>query len=215
MLTFGQTAIVDGMGEHPYRANKIHHNYKDTDGPFYIGTGSLNTPIVGMKKAEIFGARLAKRGYTLRSGHYEGCDESFEKGAQGQAEIYLPYCNFRSNVIVRGKPICLEQNESTGSSELVPSDNIIHSIHMELDKQYGWSQKGKPNFLSLQFYIRSAMMLFGPGAIRILPKFVLLWADVIKDPIQCIIDLAKSLDIKIYNFWHEEDEALFEQEILI
>ena len=71
---------------------------------YYAGIGSRSTP------ADVLGlmTRLARRlnalGYTLRSGGATGADEAFEQGADGNAEIYLPWRGFRGHSSPRHEP---------------------------------------------------------------------------------------------------------------
>lgn len=45
---------------------------------------------------------LAAQGWTLRSGHAPGADQAFERGAAGQAEIYLPWETYEHETPVQG-----------------------------------------------------------------------------------------------------------------
>jgi hypothetical protein len=47
--------------------------------------------------------RLAAVGWRLRSGHADGADQAFEKGACGQADIFLPWASFNKQVPVLGE----------------------------------------------------------------------------------------------------------------
>lgn len=64
----------------------------------YCGVGSRETPPDVCKNMKIIGQKLAMMGRTLRSGHAESADMSFELGslaAGGTMEIYLPWNGFR------------------------------------------------------------------------------------------------------------------------
>ena len=63
----------------------------------YAGVGSRTTP--GDVRAIMFslGAQFAQRGWTLRSGHADGADISFEDGCRsvgGKSEVFLPWPGF-------------------------------------------------------------------------------------------------------------------------
>lgn len=45
---------------------------------------------------------LAAQGWTLRSGHAEGADQAFERGAAGQAQIFLPWKSYEQETPVQG-----------------------------------------------------------------------------------------------------------------
>lgn len=71
----------------------------------YGGVGSRSTPqgiLIEMTKVA---ETLAILGFVLRSGHADGADYAFEKGAQLNSEIYLPWKNFNSNLKMLGQPI--------------------------------------------------------------------------------------------------------------
>ena len=72
----------------------------------YTGIGSRRTPEDVLVRMREIAARLAREGFTLRSGGADGADTAFEDGARsggGQREIYLPWAGFngRQGGIVR------------------------------------------------------------------------------------------------------------------
>lgn len=63
----------------------------------YAGIGSRETPTGVQQTMYRIGMVLAMNGWTLRSGHADGADIAFEKGAiqgKGKMEIYLPWDGF-------------------------------------------------------------------------------------------------------------------------
>lgn len=67
---------------------------------FYAGIGSRKAPPDVLEFMRRVAARLAQRGYVLRSGAAEGSDTAFEQGcvqAGGAAEIWLPWRGFRDH----------------------------------------------------------------------------------------------------------------------
>lgn len=63
----------------------------------YAGIGSRDTPKEVLELMFHLGEWLANKGYTLRSGHAQGADISFESGcikACGAKEIYIPWQGF-------------------------------------------------------------------------------------------------------------------------
>jgi hypothetical protein len=69
-------------------------------GRAYAGVGSRATPAGICHLMERFGAELARRGWTLRSGGAVGADSAFEKGAReagGRCEIYLPWPGYNEH----------------------------------------------------------------------------------------------------------------------
>lgn len=63
----------------------------------YAGIGSRKTPPETIGRMVAAAERLARMGYTLRSGGADGADVAFERGADVQKEIYLPWADFNSN----------------------------------------------------------------------------------------------------------------------
>ena len=70
---------------------------------FYTGIGSRETPDDVLELMELLGEKLAREGWTLRSGGATGADSAFEKGAmrgmdaellEPWPEIFLPWPNF-------------------------------------------------------------------------------------------------------------------------
>ena len=64
----------------------------------YAGIGSRRTPAPILGLCTELASRLAERGYLLRSGHAPGADQAFERGADLQAEVYLPWPKFEEGV---------------------------------------------------------------------------------------------------------------------
>lgn len=67
---------------------------------YYAGIGSRETPEQYLKMMKLIGKKLAKMGYTLRSGGADGADLAFEEGcdaAHGKKEIMLPWHGFNES----------------------------------------------------------------------------------------------------------------------
>lgn len=67
---------------------------------FYAGIGSRTTPPEVLDYMARLAARLAARGFILRSGAADGADAAFERGcveAGGRAEIWLPWKGFNKH----------------------------------------------------------------------------------------------------------------------
>lgn len=63
----------------------------------YVGVGSRRTPSAILQSMSAIAEALANRGMVLRSGHADGADIAFERGArEGAAEIYLPWSGFNA-----------------------------------------------------------------------------------------------------------------------
>lgn len=72
---------------------------------FYAGIGSRETPFSILKEMQDIAWDLSHKGHTLRSGHAPGADQAFEKGAQGNAEIFLPWASFERQVPIQGRAV--------------------------------------------------------------------------------------------------------------
>lgn len=66
-------------------------------GMTYTGIGSRRAPPDILERMTAAAGRLARMGYTLRSGGAEGADTAFELGAGDMKEIYLPWRGFNNN----------------------------------------------------------------------------------------------------------------------
>lgn len=60
----------------------------------YAGIGSRHAPQDILDLATRAATALARKRYTLRSGHAPGMDQAWEEGAAGRAEVYLPWPTF-------------------------------------------------------------------------------------------------------------------------
>lgn len=72
----------------------------------YTGIGSRETPYEITKVMFTIAHELATHDWTLRSGHAEGADQAFERGAKqakGAMEIYLPWDGFEGARANHGK----------------------------------------------------------------------------------------------------------------
>jgi len=67
---------------------------KRTPSMAYAGIGSRKTPADVQDRLSEAARRLARKGYTLRSGGAAGADTAFEQGAGGMKEIFLPWTGF-------------------------------------------------------------------------------------------------------------------------
>lgn len=61
---------------------------------YYAGIGARRTPPDILDLMEELARALARDGWRLRSGHADGADQAFERGAAGHADIFLPWPGF-------------------------------------------------------------------------------------------------------------------------
>jgi hypothetical protein len=71
----------------------------------YTGVGARETPPEYLHVMRELARWLRSSGWTLRSGHARGADQAFESGANGKAEVYLPWSGFESVAPIMGEPI--------------------------------------------------------------------------------------------------------------
>lgn len=123
----------------------------------YAGIGSRDTPRSVLKVMERIAEQLAERRWVLRSGHAQGADQAFERGAGHRAEVYLPWPKFEPQVPLVARTVV---DSPTGEA-------------LELSAQY------HPAWDSLK---RGAQMLHGRNAHQVLGlylgdpvEFVLCW----------------------------------------
>jgi hypothetical protein len=62
--------------------------------PFYAGIGSRDTPPDILEQMTGIADVLKRMDFVLRSGHADGADLAFERGSQGQNQIWLPWQGF-------------------------------------------------------------------------------------------------------------------------
>lgn len=63
----------------------------------YAGVGSRTTPSDVLERMTVAARRLARLGYTLRSGAAVGADSAFEQGAGVNKEVFLPWRGFNGS----------------------------------------------------------------------------------------------------------------------
>ena len=64
------------------------------------GIGSRRTPDTVLDLVERLAGELAAAGWLLRSGHVPGAGQAFERGADADAEVFLPWPTFEIDVPV-------------------------------------------------------------------------------------------------------------------
>ncbi len=73
------------------------------------GIGSRKTPPRILVAMENFAKEAAAKGHLFRSGHAEGADYAFEKGAGKSCIVYLPWRGFNEGYPILGKGIATGQ----------------------------------------------------------------------------------------------------------
>lgn len=97
----------------------------------YTGVGSRAAPEHILKTMCALGARLARKGWVVRSGAAAGSDSAFESGcdaAKGSKEIYIPWNSFNGRWSDGNSVLTLEQGDHDTALD------IIKEIHPAFSK---------------------------------------------------------------------------------
>lgn len=89
---------------------------------YYTGIGSRSTPPDVCELMTYIARSFAGAGLTLRSGHAEGADQAFERGAGDRAEIYLPWDGFNGlweDNVLFNKELFISAMRPTNSAYIV------------------------------------------------------------------------------------------------
>lgn len=68
------------------------------------GVGSRETPVSICAQMTLIGEWIRENDHWCTSGHAQGADHAFEKGAQEKTLVYLPWHGFNSNLPLLGHP---------------------------------------------------------------------------------------------------------------
>jgi len=83
------------------------------------GIGSRKTPAEVLKVMELFARTAAAKGIWFRSGHADGADYAFEKGALTQCIVYLPWKSFNHNLEVLGRARSLDDLDTEAFKHVI------------------------------------------------------------------------------------------------
>jgi hypothetical protein len=160
---------------------------------FYAGVGARDTPpeiLMWMKAA----AQAFKAdGWTLRSGHAEGADMAFEEGADGAAQIFLPWPTYNNETPVRGWR--MDRPDA---------------------RAFEIAQEHHPNWYTMgsggrALHARNCHQVLGQHLVDPV-TFVLCWTESghRKGGTATTIRLAESRRIKVFNLWHAQVQERIE-----
>ena len=140
---------------------------------YYTGVGSRETPKSVLKLMEQIAEDLALHGLRLRSGHAAGADRAFERGAGGNADIYLPWRTFGI------KPYGNDPGQQVIGTPIVCDSQCLkpdfcHTAITDacLDKHRNWSHM-KQSVQKLLF--RDALQVLGHGKEPEPSKMLICW----------------------------------------
>lgn len=162
---------------------------------YYAGIGSRETPRDVCLLMESLAKKLAGEGWTLRSGHADGADRAFERGAGGKAVVYLPFPSFGiepyqddPGMPVMGQAVCLPQVWESNCRKLVEIGVRYSMLHSKMHGR-NWAQ---------------VCGLEGEGP----SQMVVCWCPEPNGRPQggtaTAVNLARHLGIQVRNLWHDE-----------
>lgn len=193
----------------------------------YSGIGSRETPEDVLVIMEDAGYRLARIGFTLRSGKAAGADAAFQRGAQrfhkdsffGQqpsriAEVYIPWKGFKGG-------------DSLTDLYDITLDSLDREYPEHTEMRWEWVKEVHGGWEKLsqgarKLHERNIHQLFGPDlgqAYTNQSKFVIYYAPETKSGnpkggTATAVNLAKKQGIRTLNLLHEENQKLLENFIL-
>lgn len=127
----------------------------------YAGIGARSTPDSALHQMLMGAIQLKEAGYMLRSGHADGADQAFERGADGFARIYLPWPAYNQETPIKGNGVVPDMdklfdeamfhhpnwdNLSQGAKKLMARNVAIilgSSLKDPVDMVICWTPKGE------------------------------------------------------------------------
>jgi hypothetical protein len=177
---------------------------------FYAGIGSRETPQPILDQMTGIACILRQMEYVLRSGHADGADLAFERGSEGQNQIWLPWAGFNYN-----SP---QAQGLVRTGHYVPQTNwvatqLASKYHPAWDRCTDGAQK---------LHTRNIYQVLGPGLGIInqetVSRFVICWTKDGKASggTGQAIRLAEDCKIPVFNLFHADaleklEEFLSEQ----
>lgn len=160
---------------------------------FYAGVGSRDTPPEILMWMRFAARALRHQGWTLRSGHAEGADMAFEEGADGEAQIFLPWPNYNHETPVRGWR--MERPDA-------------RAFELAQEHHPNWYRMGSGG---RALHARNCHQVLGQHLVDPV-AFVLCWTDEgkRKGGTATTIRLAQSRRIKVFNLWFPEVQVRIE-----
>jgi hypothetical protein len=181
----------------------------------YSGIGSRETPPEVISIMEDAGFRLARIGFTLRSGKAAGADAAFQRGAQrfegAKCEIYIPWKGFKG-----GEGLLDRYDITLDSIDRQFPENAEMRWEWVKEVHGGWERLSQG---ARKLHERNIHQLFGQDlgdAYLNQSKFVIYFALETKkgDPkggTATAVNLAKKQGIRTLNLLHESNREVLEK----
>lgn len=154
------------------------------------GIGSRSTPSCILKEMESIGKWCLENNVTIRSGHADGADWAFEKGAQERCITYLPSDNFNNQLVSRANMITINEDK-------FPEYDVI-------------TRKFHPNYSALSYFAKKLMhrnscQVLGLN-LDIPTSCIICWTSDGKASggTGHAIRIARNYEIPVYNMQHQK-----------
>ena len=163
---------------------------------YYTGIGSRETPLDVCDEMAWIAKWLRSKRYRLRSGHAIRADQAFEWGAEGSADIYLPWSGF-------------EGSTSLLALDKLPAGAVRMAEEMARKHHPAWDRCGRD---ARAFHTRNTFQILGFEG---LSEFVVCWTKDGKASggTGQALRLAKHFKIPIVNMYHYPTERKVKQRL--
>ncbi|MCR4870350.1 MAG: hypothetical protein K5859_03510 [Atopobiaceae bacterium] len=132
----------------------------------YAAIGEKGAPSEVQKAMEEVAAILANDDWVARSGHVEGADQAFERGAGGKADVYIPFPKFNSTTRIIGNTFSFDDLSSNEQRLAYASVDKYHpdasKLRAEAAKVLDQKAKGSDGKMKIQ--ARSFFQICGRGS---------------------------------------------------
>lgn len=166
--------------------------------PFYAGIGSRDTPADVLETMTGIACILREQGYVLRSGHADGADLAFERGSQGQNQIWLPWPDF--------------------NYESPQAQGLVHTGHFAIRENWAADKIAAdfhPNWSACsegarKLHTRNVYQVLGPGlgivSTETVSKFIICWTKDGKASggTGQAIRIAEGCEIPVFNLFNAD-----------
>lgn len=158
----------------------------------YAGIGSRRAPDDVLALCIRIAAKFRRNGWRLRSGHSIGCDQAFEVGARGEADVFLPWKDFEAESPVLGRKFIMPS---------VPALEVVGRYHPAVERL---SMSG------MRLHARNAHIILG-ASLNDPASYVLCWTpDEQRSGTAMGLRIARAYNIPVHNLNDPEVRELWE-----